>query len=76
MMLYFLIQYLILKKREFLFYGIYLLILALYYLIALPDFFFTIESNHPESIFVFDLFKRPLQFMSSVFYSLFIMYYL
>ena len=76
MMLYFFIQYLILKKREFLFYGIYLLILALYYLIALPDFFFIIESNHPESIFVFDLFKRPLQFMSSVFYSLFIMYYL
>ncbi|HAO04167.1 MAG: hypothetical protein IPO46_06650 [Chitinophagaceae bacterium] len=76
MMLYFFIQYIILQKKEFLFYGLYLLVLALYYLIALPDFFFTIEANRTETIFRFDLFKRPLQFMSSVFYSLFVMYYL
>ena len=71
MMLYFFIQYIILQKKE-----LYLLVLALYYLIALPDFFFTIEANRTETIFRFDLFKRPLQFMSSVFYSLFVMYYL
>ncbi|MBK7089359.1 MAG: hypothetical protein IPH56_10760 [Chitinophagaceae bacterium] len=76
MMLYFFIQYIILQKKEFLFYGLYLLVLALYYLIALPDFFFTIEANRTETIFRFDLFKRPLQFISSVFYSLFVMYYL
>ena len=50
--------------------------MALYYLIALPDFFFTIEANRTETIFRFDLFKRPMQYMSSVFYSLFVMYYL
>lgn len=76
MMLYFLIQFLILQKKEYLFYSIYLLCLSLYYLTALPDFFFAITPNDAHAYYWYDMLKRPLQFCSSIFYTLFIMYFL
>jgi signal transduction histidine kinase len=73
--LYFLLQFIVLKKKEYLHYSIYLFLLVIYYLCAIPELFFPNkiapgETNYPE------LFKRPVQFMISVFYTLFIMEYL
>lgn len=76
MTLYFLIQFIILQKKEYLFYSIYLLCLSLYYLVALPDFFFDVAPNDARAYYWYDMFKRPLQFCSSIFYSLFIMFFL
>ena len=76
MFLYFLIQYIILKKREYLYYSAYLFLLAIYNLIALPDIFWKIDPNDAATIIKFDLFKRPVQHLSSIFYSLFVIHYL
>jgi signal transduction histidine kinase len=76
MTVFFFIQFSILKKKEYLFYAVYLLLLTVYYLLAIPEFFFGISYNDKISIAEFDLFKRPVQFLISVFYSLFVMYYL
>lgn len=76
MTVFFLVQFIVLKKKEYLFYSLYLLVLSLYYLTALPDFFFKVAQNDPSEVYKYDLFKRPLQFMSSFFYTLFVMHYL
>ncbi len=76
MAIFFFIQYSILHKKEYLFYAVYLLLLTVYYLVAIPEFFFDIAPTEKEVIARFDLFKRPVQFLISVFYSLFVMYYL
>ncbi len=76
MAIFFFIQYSILRKKEYLFYAIYLLLLTVYYLVAIPEFFFNVALTDKEAITKFDLFKRPVQFLVSVFYSLFVMYYL
>ena len=76
MAIFFFIQYSILRKKEYLFYAVYLLLLTIYYLVAIPEFFFNIAVTDTESIKKFDLFKRPVQFLISVFYSLFVMFYL
>ncbi|MFZ1527936.1 MAG: 7TM diverse intracellular signaling domain-containing protein [Ferruginibacter sp.] len=76
MTLFFFVQFIVLKKSEYFFYGLYLLVLSLYYLTALPDFFFKVAQNDPAEVYRYDMLKRPLQFMSSIFYSLFVMYYL
>jgi|GEM_PF-1287193 len=76
MFLFFLLQYLIIKRKEYLFYAVYLLCLSAYYLVAIPDFFFGISMKDVAEVTKYDLFKRPLQFFSSVFYTLFIVYYL
>lgn len=73
---FFLLQFIILKRREYLFYGIYLGLLTLYYLVAIPEFFFNADTDNKKLIAQFDLLKRPVQFLISVFYSLFVMYYL
>lgn len=73
---FFLLQFIILKRREYLFYGIYLALLTVYYLLAIPEFFFNADTDNKKIIAQFDLLKRPVQFLVSVFYSLFVMYYL
>ena len=76
MAIFFFIQYSILRKREYLSYAMYLLLMSVYYLVAIPEFFFNIAPADTEAIERFNLFKRPVQFLISVFYSLFVMYYL
>lgn len=73
--LYFFIQFSILKKKEYLFYSCYLLLLGIYYLCAIPELF-NPWRQHTFSINIFELFKRPVQFSISFFYTLFIIYYL
>lgn len=76
MFLYFIIQYSILKKIEYLYYSGYLFLLAIYNLIALPDLFWNVDPKDTATIIKFDLFKRPVQHLSSIFYSLFVIHYL
>ena len=76
MSVFFFIQFFIIRRKEHLFYAIYLMALSVYYLLAVPDFFFGVAASDSETIRSFDLFKRPVQFLSSVFYTLFVMYYL
>lgn len=76
MFVFFLIQYIIIRKREYLCYSIYLLCLFIYYLVALPDIFFKVPLSDLGRVAPYDLFKRPFQFLSSVFYTAFILYYL
>ena len=75
MMLYFFIQYIILKKTEYLFYGLYLLSISIYYVLAIPNLFFNWSSNERLTE-VLTLLKRPVQFFTSIFYSYFIIHYL
>jgi signal transduction histidine kinase len=76
MSIFFFIQYSIIKRKEHLYYALYLLTLSVYYLLALPNLFFSISEKNSEVITALNLFKRPVQFMSSVFYTFFIIYYL
>jgi signal transduction histidine kinase len=76
MSVFFFIQYIIVKRKEHLFYAIYLFVLSVYYVLALPDFFFGINAEVTEKTHFFNLFKRPVQFLSSVFYTLFVIHYL
>ncbi len=76
MAVFFFIQYRILKKIEYLWYTLYLLFLVIYYLLAIPEFFFNVPPDHQQSIEAFNLFKRPVQFIISVWYSLFVIAYL
>ena len=76
MAIFFFIQYSILRKKEYLFYAVYLLLLTVYYFVAIPEYFFSTDPAKEDVIARFDLFKRPVQFLISVFYSLFVMYYL
>jgi signal transduction histidine kinase len=73
---FFLMQFIILKRKEYLFYSIYLLLLTIYYLLAIPEFFFGVNLQNKQLVTQYDLFKRPVQFLISVFYSLFVIYYL
>lgn len=73
--LYFLIQYSILRKKEYLNYALYLLLLGVYYICAIPELFDP-QPKHKSSVNFFELFKRPVQFLISFFYTLFIIYYL
>lgn len=76
MAIFFFIQFSILRRKEYLFYAAYLLFLSIYYLLAIPELFFHVSHEDKENIAKFDLFKRPVQFIISVFYSLFVMYFL
>ena len=73
--LYFLLQFIVLKKKEYLHYSIYLLLLVVYYLCAIPELFFKSPVASDGTNYC-ELFKRPVQFMISVFYTSFIMVYL
>lgn len=74
--MFFLIQYIILKKTEHLFYSAYLIALAFYYPLAIPDLFFGASLTDTNQIAKYDLFKRPIQFSISFCYTNFIVYYL
>ena len=76
MTVFFFVQYSIIKKKEHLHYAIYLLCLSVYYLLAVPEVLFNVPVNDVNKMGPFILFKRPVQFLSSVFYTLFIIYYL
>ncbi|MEO7523133.1 MAG: 7TM diverse intracellular signaling domain-containing protein, partial [Ferruginibacter sp.] len=76
MCVFFLIQYSILKRREHLNYALYLLAISVYYLLAIPELFFLMNENSSVTITTLNLFKRPVQYLSSVFYTFFIIYYL
>ncbi len=76
MSIFFFIQFSILKRKEYFYYALYLFLLSVYYLLAIPEFFFGIPLEDVKSIDAFNLFKRPVQFFISVSYSLFVMYYL
>lgn len=74
--LFFMLQYIILKKKEHLFYSIYLLAITAYYPLAIPDLFFGASLIDAPTIAHYDLFKRPIQFSVSLCYTTFIIYYL
>ncbi|HRD58154.1 MAG TPA: 7TM diverse intracellular signaling domain-containing protein [Ferruginibacter sp.] len=74
MCLYFLLQFIILRKSEYLYYSIYLLLLVLYYMCATPEVFSF--NNNPSIVATLEILKRPIQFLISVFYTLFIIHYL
>lgn len=76
MAIFFFIQFSILHKKEYLFYALYLMLLTVYYLLAIPEFFFGVSPDDKKAIWGYDLFKRPVQFLISVCYTLFVMYYL
>ena len=76
MSLFFFIQYSIIKRREHLYYACYLLAISFYYLLAIPDLFVSMNAENSKMIGVMVLFKRPVQFLSSVFYTFFVIYYL
>ena len=76
MSVFFFIQYSILKRREHLNYALYLLAVSVYYLLAIPELFFSLNAKSSAAITALNLFKRPVQYMSSVFYTFFIIYYL
>ncbi len=76
MSLFFFLQYSIIKKKEHLFYACYLLAVSVYYLFALPQLFFPLSQENSHAIAVLNFFKRPVQYLSSVFYTVFIIYYL
>lgn len=73
--LYFFIQFSILKKKEYLFYSIYLLLLGVYYVCAIPELF-NPRPDIKSSFNTLEMFKRPVQFSISFFYTLFIIFYL
>ena len=76
MSMFFFIQYSILKRKEHLYYALYLLSISIYYLLAVPGLFFHIDASDYGKLFYFDLFKRPVQFIISIFYTFFIIFYL
>lgn len=76
MSMFFFLQYNILKKKEQLYYGFYLLLLFVYYLLAIPEFFFDVSRKEQDLVHQYDIFKRPVQFLISVSYTLFVMHYL
>ncbi|MEO8768686.1 MAG: 7TM diverse intracellular signaling domain-containing protein [Ferruginibacter sp.] len=76
MSLFFFIQYNIIKRREHLYYALYLLSLSVYYVLAIPDLFFPLNAENANAITALNIFKRPVQFLSSVFYTFFVIYYL
>jgi len=76
MTVFFFLQYSIIKRKEHLNYAIYLLCLSVYYILAVPEVLFHIDVNNTTEVAAFNLFKRPVQFLSSVFYTTFIIYYL
>lgn len=76
MSLYFLIQHRILRKKEHLIYSIYLLMVALYNLVALPEVYFGVNTLDSRAMANYELFKRPVQFAASAWYTLFVIHYL
>ena len=73
---FFLLQHFILKKREHLFYSLYLFALTIYYPLAMPDIFFGVSLDNDNAVARFDLFKRPIQYLVSLCYTFFVIYYL
>lgn len=77
MSLFFFLQYSILRKSEYAYYALYLGVLSCYYVAAIPELFFSQTAlNENTWIREIDDVKRPLQYLSSVFYTYFIIYYL
>ena len=76
MSVFFFVQYSIIRRKEHLNYAIYLLCLSVYYIFAVPEVLFGIDINDAKLVAGFNLLKRPVQFLSSVFYTTFIIYYL
>lgn len=76
MSVFFFLQYYILRRKEYLYYATYLMLLAIYSFVALPEYYFTLNPNDPEAVYAYDLFKRPVQYLSSTAYTLFVIYYL
>ena len=74
--MFFLLQYFILKKREHLFYSLYLFAITIYNPLAMPDIFFGVSLDDDKAIPKFDLFKRPIQYSVSLWYTFFVLYYL
>jgi signal transduction histidine kinase len=76
MSVFFMVQYIILHRKEHLSYSLYLSFLWIYYLLAIPEAFFPVDLKDPSVVYLFNLFKRPVQFTISVCYTFFIIYYL
>lgn len=76
MCVFFFIQYSIIKRKEHLFYACYLLAVSIYYVLAIPELFLPIEPGELDFKNNLDMFKRPLQFLSSICYTYFVIYYL
>lgn len=76
MSVFFMVQYIILRRKEHLSYSLYLSFLWIYYFLAIPEVFFPVDINDPDVVYKFNLFKRPVQFTISICYTFFILYYL
>lgn len=76
MAVFFFLQYAIMRKPEYFWYSSYLMLLTIYYLLAIPEIFFSVKTTNKDVIAGYDLFKRPVQFFISVCYSWFVIYYL
>lgn len=76
MCLFFFLQYNILRRKEHLYYALYLLAVGCYYILAIPPLFFKVTPHNQAVIDSLDIFKRPVQFLTSVFYTYFVIYYL
>ena len=61
MTLFFLVQFLLLRRKEHLFYAGYLFLLWTYMFAAMPEYFFQVNPNDPAQIAPYYLYKRPLQ---------------
>ena len=72
---FFFIQYFIIRGKST-FYAVYLGLLWIYLFTAMPEFFFHADNNDAGLFNKFTLFKRPLQYLSGIFYTLFVIYYL
>jgi signal transduction histidine kinase len=75
MSVFFFLQFVIIRRKDHLFYALFLLALSVYFVVALPWFFFE-EAKQEAVAHSFDIFKRPVQYLSSVFYTFFVMHYL
>jgi len=76
MSLFFFIQYFINRKKDHLFYALYLATLTLYCFVAMPEYFFDVVAGDPVSERPYDIYKRPVQYISSIFYTYFVLHYL
>lgn len=76
MSLFFFIQYFINGKKDHLFYALYLATLTLYCFVAMPEYFFDVVAGDPVSERPYDIYKRPVQYLSSIFYTYFVLHYL
>lgn len=76
MAVFFLVTYIVLRKKDYLLYVLYLLSFLFYYPLSLPEYFFPSYTDNQAVMWWINLFKKPLQAMVSVLWCLFVIEYL